>query len=161
MKLIFILNWITFFSFTQASFAFGKASTCRFHYFAFDVDHLACLQQMAAVKSIGENFQRVDALKRTCQECRDLFPESSNFIGKFHSDYLPIAVDRQEFGGNVVKVIFRNDPLIYRLWLYPVEGDHFQLRSVTSEKIAPLPAKQMLEYANEELFAKFWVNAFE
>jgi hypothetical protein len=74
MKSIYILKWMLFFLMTRGAIAYGKSPSCRVHYFAFDVEHLACLKKMTVVQSLKENFVRFEALKKTCAECKYNFP---------------------------------------------------------------------------------------
>ena len=128
-----------------------------FHdYFAFDKEHLACLKQHIAVKSIEKNLNKLKLLKKTCPDCNDPFPDASDFLRLADKNYLALSIKKQPFGGYNVFVLFKNEPQAYRLWLYPIDDGEFQLREIKIREFSKKVTRQMLVYAKERQYSKYW-----
>lgn len=140
--------------FTQPVAA-GRQS-CRLNYLAFDTEHLQCLKNNIAVKSIAVNLKEIAATKRTCPKCVEAFPGASSFSHLLVRGYLALAMEQNGFGGYTISVVFQNDPHIFRLWLYPIESETFQIRNMSVDKFSKKDTKLTGQYAKESKYAKYW-----
>ena len=136
--------------------SFGKNSECHFRLVDFNKQHLACLKQHIAIKSIGENLSRLRALKENCPDCKDPFPYASIFLDLADGRYLAMGIQEQPFGGFSVLVLFENKPYAHQLWLYPIDTGEFQLRNIEIQKFSKKFTQQMLKDAKDPRFAKYW-----
>ncbi len=134
---------------------------CFFNYIEFEVLHLNCLKNSPAIKSIKSNFLRFYDLKKTCSECVDMFPEASTYSYLYKRDYLALAMGEHDFGGYFAFIIFKNDPLIYDVWLYEIDKGFFQIREFKPEEPHIKIRNKMQELAQDLKFSKYWTNAFE
>ena len=100
--------------------SFGENSECRFRLVDFNEQHLACLKQHIATRSIGKNLSRLRALKKNCPDCKDPFFHASNFLDLAGRRYLAIGIKEQPFGGFSILVLFESEPYVHQLWLYPI-----------------------------------------
>ena len=138
------------------AFSFGENSECRFRLVDFNKQHLACLKQHVAIRSIEKNLSRLKALKKDCPDCKDPFFHASNFLDLAGRRYLAIGVMEQPFGGFSVLVLFENEPYAHQLLLYPTDTGEFQLRDVKIQKFSKKFKQKMLKDAKDPRFAKYW-----
>jgi len=135
--------------------AYGTSRQCRLNYFAFDAAHQSCLVRTPEVRSIRRILQKVSEAK--CSKCREAFPDEKKYSGLIERPYLALRMEHNDFGGNTVSVIFKDDPRIFRLWLYPIELDEYQIRAMLPEQLSEQATMQMLKYAKEQKYAKYWL----
>lgn len=155
MKLIRFSALLSFTALMATSLVFGKDPECRFRYFAFDQDHLDCLKNSEPVKSIRKNFLELLSNKKDCPQCED--PRGlSKFVHLFAKEFLAIEIREQGFGGLTVAVLFKGEPRVYHLWLYPIEAGNYQVRDITPTTLDKKATQQMLEYASEVQYSKYW-----
>jgi len=132
------------------------AQSCRLNYLAFDTEHQECLKNNIAVKSIATNLKEIASTKRTCPKCVEAFPDASSFSHLLGRGYLALAMEQNGFGGYTISVVFRNDPRVFRLWLYPIESETFQIRNMSIDKFSKKDTLLTGQYAKESKYAKYW-----
>lgn len=152
------------FKFIFLSFAFSisiyaKHKPCPLEQIAFDEKHLACLKQTALIKSIGKNFLTFEE-RKNCPACAEPWPAAARYSEVYQRDYLPVGVFLNDMGGYFVAVMFKNDPSLYRLWLYEIDKNDFQLRAFEPIEPTTKEKQKMKEVTQNKLYAKYWLRAF-
>lgn len=134
---------------------FEKTENCQMGYIAFDIRHMECLNKTIAVRSIEKNFQEsLDS--KICSDCAGLFPNASKFVHLYKKKYMVLGVQQNDFGGDVVFIVVENEPYLFQLWLYPIEDDFYQLRTIFVENLSKKTTAQMLKYSKESQYSKYW-----
>jgi hypothetical protein len=126
----------------------------------FNEQHLGCLSQQIAIRSIGKNLLQLREQKRNCPNCIMLSFQATDFLSLAGKKYLAIGIQEQPFGGLIVLVLFENESHARQLWLYPIEAEEFQLRDVKIVKFAKKFTNQMLKDSKDSKFEKYWQNPF-
>lgn len=142
--------------FLLQSMSFGAHRECQFDYFAFDTEHQACLKQHPAVISIEDNLNRLKSLKKSCKRCAEPFVGASQHLDLCGKNYLALNIEEHPFGGYYIDALVKGKSHAYRFWVYPIETNEFQLRAISILEFSKKFNRQMLEYAKERKYAKYW-----
>lgn len=140
--------------------AYGGERICHYNYIAFDDEHLSCLKKSPVINGVKANFMHFETLQKTCPKCADAFPDASKYSHLFKRDYLPLCMGLQGFGGYFVYILFRNDPMVYSLWLYEIDEGVFQLREFKTLEPHITIRNKMIELSNSHQYSQYWLNAF-
>lgn len=141
-----------------STFSFGEDTQCRFDYFAFDVDNLKCLKHHEAVKSIKKNLRDVKNLKKTCSKCEEPFSDAYKHLRLYGKKYLALNIEEHGFGGYTLYVLFDKESHAHKLWVYPIDKNVFQIRDIQILNIPKKATLEMLGFAKESKYAKYWVE---
>jgi hypothetical protein len=96
--------------------------------------HLICLQTNNITKSVNKTFVDYKVLRKNCINCSEPFVNAAKYFHLFEKEYLALAISPQDFGGYNLYIIFRDEPLMYKLWFYQTDKGIFQLRALYPEE---------------------------
>ncbi len=133
-----ILLLVTFFICGTSSSVLGKqnVTSCIGQPTSVEKKYLTCLRDSASAHEIRRNFNKIQEKRHECKKCAESFPGESNFISIYDRKFLVLDMNHNPFGGYSAHIIFNEGRnRLYRVWLYPVEEDEFQIREL--EPVAP------------------------
>lgn len=109
-------------------------------------------------QAIRENFDKILGRRKTCRECAETIPRETNFSPLYKLDYFLVRAEPNDFGGYWAHIIFKESPTrIYRLWLYPIDKNIFQLRNI--ETIVPnVEIKKTMAKLSGSEYSQFWIK---
>lgn len=139
--------------------SFAGNRECQFYLVDFNKQHLACLKQHIATKSIGKNLSQLRELKKTCPDCKSPSFQTADFFDLAGKKYLAMGIKEQPLGGFSILVLFENEPHVRQLWLYPIETSKFQLRDVKIIKFSKKFTRQILKDSKDPKYVKYWQNS--
>ena len=155
-----INNIIFLFFFSGVSAVDRHDIRCRHDYIAFDVGHLECLQNSPLVKNVTTIFQQIAMMKKSCPDCKRSLLETSKLTHLLGRNTLALGIKSHDFGGFTVSMLFKNEPFLFDLWLYPTDKDEFHLREIKIHKLSKKSTQQLLNYAQDPQFSKFWTTSW-
>ena len=155
-KLIFFI-----FSLAYATPVENGERLCHYNYIAFDTHHLECLQNSSVVKNSRKIFRQIESQQKSCPTCKRSLLESEKWIHLTRKSTLTLGIKSHDFGGLTVSMLFKDEPFLFDLWFYPIGNKEFQLREIKVHKLSKKSTQQLLNYAQEPKFEKFWIAPFK
>lgn len=132
---------------------------CLEHPIMLEKKHLECLKNSKVAQSIRINFDSILVRRRTCRECAEAIPREANFSPLYDLDYLMMKAEPNGFGGYWAHIIFKESPTrIYRLWLYPIDENTFQLRDIGTI-IPTAKIKKTMTTLSGTKYSKYWITS--
>ncbi len=84
---------------------------------------------------IRRNFDEYLHVRETCPECAQQVLDAEEYLDIYDKKFLVIGFYPNSFGGVWAVIAVENDPLrAFRLWLYDINPNVYDLRSVTELK---------------------------
>jgi hypothetical protein len=156
MSLLRVLSLMTLLNLPIVSLA--STINCRLHYASLEMTHLRCLKKTTIVSRIRKNFRTSETLMQNCPKCHATFPDEAKFQYLFHLPLLALEIDTNDFGGYWIFEIFKNQPKLYRLWLYEIDEGNFQLREIKVLEMSEALKANINKLSTDPAFATSWLN---
>ena len=81
---------------------------------------------------IRRNFDKYVDQYQDCPECKRFVIDGDKFIDIYSSKFMVIDLKGNDFGGIWVTILVANNQQqIFKLWLYDIEEDIYELRSIS------------------------------
>lgn len=115
--------------FVVGSFVFGALV------FAEEIHGLNEIYNTPIPAEIRRNFDEYIYVRETCPECEQGVLDGEKFVDIYTKKFIVVGLYPNSFGGVWAVIAVKGGPLrAFRLWLYDVNPDVYDLRSVTELK---------------------------
>ncbi|MBI2104536.1 MAG: hypothetical protein HYT90_02990 [Candidatus Omnitrophica bacterium] len=105
---------------------------------------------------IRRNFDRTIRIHDTCPECHLGVLDGEKFIGLYTKKFLVVGVSPNSFGGVWAVIAVEGEPRdAYRLWLYDVENDEYDLRSI--EELPEFLEEKLVRQLLSPEYRQYWL----
>lgn len=103
--------------------------------FAEEIKGLEEIYDTSIPSEIRRNFDEYIHVRETCPECEQGVLDGEKFVDIYAKKFIVIGFYPNSFGGIWAVIAVENDPSrAFRLWLYDINPNVYDLRSVTELK---------------------------
>lgn len=105
---------------------------------------------------IRRNFDEYIHVRETCPECKQGVLDGEKFVDIYSKKFIVIGFYPNSFGGIWAVIVVEDDSLrAFRLWLYDINPEEYDLRSVTELK-GSFDKEAMHELCSSD-YSHFWL----
>ncbi len=121
------------------------------------IENLAHLRNSSKASAIRQSL--VAILKPSPNYPRSLesLKEIKQYDSLFQRPFVLLEAEPNKFGGFFALIVFKNHPKVFRLWVYEVDKNVFELRMMTSLQVKL--NKIIMSELDDKRIIPFWVSS--
>ncbi len=124
--------------------------------FAEEIHGLSEIYNTPIPAEIRRNFDEYIHVSKTCPECVQLVLDGEEFVNIYTKKFIVIGFYPNSFGGIWAVIAVKDGPLrAFRLWLYEINPNVYDLRSVT-ELTGSFDENAIHELSSSD-YSHFWL----
>jgi hypothetical protein len=124
--------------------------------FADGVRGLQEIYETPIPSQIRKNFNNIIETRKTCPECSLRVIDGEKFIDVYTKKFLVIGLSPDSFGGFWAVITVEGEPKsAFRLWLYDVDRDVYDLRSI--EELPESLDKKLVQQLWGVAYRRYWL----
>ena len=105
---------------------------------------------------IRRNFDRTIHIHHTCPECHLGVLDGENFLDLYSKKFLVLGVSPNSFGGFWAVIAVEGEPRnAFRLWLYDIGDDEYELRSI--EELPESLEEELVLQLLSPTYRRYWL----
>ena len=105
---------------------------------------------------IRRNFDRIIQIRAADPECTLTVLDGEKFVDIYAKKFLVVGLEPNDFGGVWAVIAIEGNPKdAFLLWLYDVDRDEYDLRSI--EKLPDHLEKELVQQLRDPAYRKYWL----
>lgn len=119
------------------------------------VENLAHWRNSSKASEIQQSLGAILKPRRNYPRSLESLKEIKQYSSLFQQPFMLLEVEANEFGGFFALIVFKSYPKVFRLWVYEVDKNLFELRMMTPLQVKL--NKKIMSELDDKRIIPFWV----
>lgn len=153
MKIIKKLTLVLLTTFTYSALLYGADSEKPI---SLQIADLSPWKNSPEAPAIQQSLDALLQPRRNYPRVTEPFKGASKYTSIFRKPFLLLETEPHDFGGFFALVVFRNYPKAFRLWIYEIDKNEFEVREVIPLRVNL--NKTIMKELEDKRISPFWQN---